>query len=169
MDVEGNVLEMASEPAASGMASKIKHLAYPTREWGGMIWSYMGPQDAVPEFRPPQWAPTEETRVAIAKAIIPCNWAQILGGAIDSAHSSSLHSSDMVPARVDTAKATANTWLRPSTDKAPRMQVQRTDYGSSGIGSSHHLSAEAMKAGTGTVITHIRWPRPERPPRRCRR
>ena len=129
MDVEGNVLEMASEPAASGMASKVKHLAYPTKEWGGMVWSYMGPQDAVPEFHPPQWAPTEDTRVSIAKAIIPCNWAQILEGAIDSAHSSSLHSSDMVPARVDTAKTTASTWLRPSTDKAPRMQVQRTDYG----------------------------------------
>jgi phthalate 4,5-dioxygenase oxygenase subunit len=83
----------------------------------------------VPAFRPPAWAPTAETRVSIAKVLLPCNWAQILEGAIDSAHSSSLHSSDMVPARVDSAQATANTWLRPSTDKAPRMQVQRTGYG----------------------------------------
>ena len=129
MDVEGNVLEMASEPAASGLAAKTKHTAWPVKEWGGMVWSYLGPQDAVPEFRPPAWAPTADTRVSIAKALLPCNWAQILEGAIDSAHSSSLHSSDMVPARVDGAKATANTWLRPSTDKAPRMQVQRTPYG----------------------------------------
>jgi phthalate 4,5-dioxygenase oxygenase subunit len=35
----------------------------------------------------------------------------------------------MVPARVATAQATASNWLRPSTDKAPRMQVQRTAYG----------------------------------------
>ncbi len=35
----------------------------------------------------------------------------------------------MVPARVDGAKATANLWLRPSTDKAPRLQVERTSYG----------------------------------------
>ena len=89
----------------------------------------MGPKDDVPAFRPPAWAPTAETRVSIAKVLLPCNWAQILEGAIDSAHSSSLHSSDMVPARVDGAQATANTWLRPSTDKAPRMQVQRTGYG----------------------------------------
>ena len=129
MDVQGKVLEMASEPAASSMAEKIKHKAYSAREWGGMVWAYMGPQDAVPEFHPPAWAPTADTRVTIAKALLPCNWAQILEGAIDSAHSSSLHSSDMVPARVDGAKATANTWLRPSTDKAPRMQVQRTTYG----------------------------------------
>jgi len=60
---------------------------------------------------------------------VPCNWAQILEGQIDSAHSSSLHSSDMVPANVDAAKATDTTWLRPSTDKAPRMQCENTSYG----------------------------------------
>ncbi len=129
MDVQGNVLEMVSEPAASGMAQKVKHLAYPTQEWGGLVWVYMGPSETQPAFVPPAWAPTADTRVTIAKAIIPCNWAQILEGAIDSAHSSSLHSSDMVPARVDTAKATDSMWLRPSTDKAPRMQIERAAYG----------------------------------------
>jgi phthalate 4,5-dioxygenase oxygenase subunit len=129
MDVEGNVLEMVSEPAASGMAQKVKHLAYPVTEWGGFVWAYMGPKETQPEFEPPAWAPTADTKVTIAKALIPCNWAQILEGAIDSAHSSSLHSSDMVPARVEGAEATDTHWLRPSTDKAPRMQVERGTYG----------------------------------------
>ncbi len=132
MDVDGNVLEMVSEPAANPMAKevkKVKHLAYPTQEWAGFVWAYMGPADTQPEFLPPAWAPTADTRVTIAKAIIPCNWAQILEGAIDSAHSSSLHSSDMVPARVQSAGVTDSTWLRPSTDKAPRMQVERAPYG----------------------------------------
>jgi phthalate 4,5-dioxygenase len=132
MDVEGNVIEMVSEPAASCLAQKVKHTAYPTKEWGSFVWAYMGKLkvgESLPDFVPPAWAPTADTRVTVAKALLPCNWAQILEGAIDSAHSSSLHSSDMVPARVDSAKATANTWLRPSTDKAPRMQVQRTSYG----------------------------------------
>ena len=129
MDTGGNVLEMASEPAASGMADKVKHTAYPTQEWGGFIWAWMGPRDAMPEFRPPAWAPTADARVSIAKAIIPCNWAQILEGAIDSAHSSSLHSSDFVPARVDSAGATGTKFLRPSTDKAPRLQMDRAGYG----------------------------------------
>ena len=132
MDVDGNVLERVSEPPSrdsSGVAQKVKHLAYPTQEWGGFVWAYMGPADTQPEFLPPAWAPTEDTQVTIAKAIIPCNWAQILEGAIDSAHSSSLHSSDMVPARVEGAQATETAWLRPSTDKAPRMQVERGTYG----------------------------------------
>lgn len=128
-DVMGNVIEMVSEPASSCMTDKVKHKAYPTHEWGGMVWAYMGPQDAVPEFVAPAWAPTADTRVSIAKALLPCNWAQILEGAIDSAHSSSLHSSDFVPARVGGAEATSKNWLRPSTDKAPRLQVERTGYG----------------------------------------
>ena len=76
----------------------------------------------MPEFEPPAFAPTPNARVSIVKIHVPCNWAQMLEGQIDSAHSSSLHSSDMVPANVDSAKATDTTWLRPSTDKAPRMQ-----------------------------------------------
>jgi len=129
MDVEGNVLEMVSEPAASGLVEKVKHKAYPTKEWGSFIWAYMGPADTMPEFRPPVWAPTAQTRVSVAKVVVPCNWAQILEGAIDSAHSSSLHSSDMVPAKVQSAQATDKEWLRPSTDKAPRLQLERTGYG----------------------------------------
>ncbi len=129
MDVKGRVIEMVSEPAASCLAAKVQHKAYPVREWGGFVWAWFGNAEQVAEFVPPPWAPTKDTRVTIAKAIVPCNWAQILEGAIDSAHSSSLHSSDMVPARVAGAEATANNWLRPSTDKAPRMQVQRGAYG----------------------------------------
>jgi len=129
MDVVGNVVDMASEPQGSGLAQKVKHKAYPVKEWGGFVWAYMGPPEHQPEFVPPPWAPQENTRLAVAKIIIPCNWAQILEGQIDSAHSSSLHSSDMVPARVDGAKATDTQWLRPSTDKSPRMQVERTPYG----------------------------------------
>ena len=134
MDVDGNIVERVSEPVipivnAAATTAAPKHLAYPTREWGGFVWAYMGPPDTQPEFVPPAWAPTADTQVTIAKVIIDCNWAQILEGAIDSAHSSSLHSSDMVPARVSSAQATDSMWLRPSTDKAPRMQIERGGYG----------------------------------------
>ena len=107
----------------------MKHKAYPAREAGGFVWCYMGPADEMPEFEPPAFAPTPDARVSATKVRVRCNWAQILEGQIDSAHSSSLHSSDMVPAQVDGAKATDANWLRPSTDKAPRFQIERTSYG----------------------------------------
>jgi phthalate 4,5-dioxygenase oxygenase subunit len=128
-DVEGNCVEMASEPPETGFAGKVKHKAYPAREAGGFVWTYMGPPAEMPEFEPPAFAPTPDARVSIIKIKVQANWAQITEGQIDSAHSSTLHSSDMVPARVDAAKATDVNWLRPSTDKAPRFQVQRTSFG----------------------------------------
>ena len=128
-DVDGNVVEMVSEPPESRFAEKVKHKAYPTQEAGGFVWVYMGPKEHMPEFEAPAWAPTPDAKVSIVKIDIPCNWAQIMEGQIDSAHSSSLHSSDMRPARVDTAKAADTHWLRPSTDKSPKLQVQLTNYG----------------------------------------
>src|SRR6185312_7589885 len=129
VDVDGNILEMASEPQGSRMTEKVKHKSYPAREAGGFVWIYMGEPEHMPAFEPPAFAPTPHAKVSIVKIHVPCNWAQILEGQIDSAHSSSLHSSDMVPAKVDSAKATDTTWLRPSTDKAPRMQCENTSYG----------------------------------------
>jgi phthalate 4,5-dioxygenase oxygenase subunit len=128
-DVDGNVVEMASEPPDSNIPQRVKHRAYPTREAGGFVWCHMGPPEAFREFEPPAFAPTPAARVSATKVRVRCNWAQVLEGQIDSAHSSSLHSSDMVPAQVDGAKATDVNWLRPSTDKAPRFQIERTSYG----------------------------------------
>jgi phthalate 4,5-dioxygenase oxygenase subunit len=120
---------MTSEPAESGFARKVRHTAYPAHEAAGFVWTWMGPAAEIPEFEPPSFAPTPDVRVNLIKIKVKANWAQITEGQIDSAHSSSLHSSDMVPARVDSAKATDTNWLRPSTDKAPRLDVQRTSFG----------------------------------------
>jgi phthalate 4,5-dioxygenase oxygenase subunit len=127
-DTQGNVVDMPSEPKASALREKITHLSYPTREAGGFVWAYMGPAETMPEFEAPPWAPQDQARVAIAKVELACNWAQIMEGQIDSAHSSTLHSSDMRPARGEAA-AKGDHWVRPSTDKNPRIQVQLTNYG----------------------------------------
>jgi phthalate 4,5-dioxygenase oxygenase subunit len=129
VDVEGNVVDRPCESHEAVLAKKVTHKAYPSREAGGFVWVWMGPLDEMREFEPPAWAPSPHIRTSIVKIHVACNWAQVLEGAIDSAHSSSLHSTDMVPARVDRAGATGKEWLRPSTDKAPRLQVQRTDFG----------------------------------------
>ena len=126
-DVEGNVLEAASEP--SGKTS-VKAKSYPARESGGFIWIWMGPKEEMREMEPPAWAPVPGIRYAIVKMHAACNWAQVLEGSIDSAHSSSLHSTNMPAAQdVHGSTATDSAWLRPSNDKAPRLQFQPTSYG----------------------------------------
>jgi phthalate 4,5-dioxygenase oxygenase subunit len=130
IDVEGNVVDRPSDANDMGRTLKpVKQKAYASRESGGFVWIWMGAPERMPEFEPPAWAPHPAIRTSIVKMHVACNWAQVLEGAIDSAHSSSLHATDMVPAHVAGAGATASEWLRPSTDRAPRLQVQRTDFG----------------------------------------
>lgn len=126
-DVEGNALEAPSEPFGANPALKAK--AYAARESGGFIWVWMGPRDEMRELEAPAWAPTRETRISIVKMHAACNWAQVLEGSIDSAHSSSLHSTEMPAAEVEGSTATDSAWLRPSNDKAPRLQFEPTSYG----------------------------------------
>jgi phthalate 4,5-dioxygenase len=128
-DVDGNVVDLASEPPGGNVPERVKQKAYPAREAGGFVWTYLGPAEEMRELEPPAFAPTPDAHVSATKVRVHCNWAQILEGQIDSAHSSSLHSSDMVPAQVDGATATDVNWLRPSTDKQPRFQIERTSYG----------------------------------------
>ncbi len=131
-DIDGNVVDMPSEPKASALPEKAKHLSYPDARGRRLRLGLYGPAGGDAGIRGaaghPMEAPHAEARVAIAKIELPCNWAQIMEGQIDSAHSSTLHSSDMRPAKGD-ATAKGDHWVRPSTDKNPRIQVQLTNYG----------------------------------------
>src|SRR3954451_8624734 len=41
-DTAGNCIDMPNEPAESDFKAKVKAVAYPTRERGGIVWVYMG-------------------------------------------------------------------------------------------------------------------------------
>src|SRR5262245_32835649 len=129
LDVEGRVIDMPAEVPGRCERLKMQHLSYPVREGGGFAWVWMGPPGEMREFEPPAWAPHPNCRTSIVKMHAACNWAQVLEGSIDSAHSSSLHSTNMPSAEVEGATATDSAWLRPSTDKAPRLHFEPTPYG----------------------------------------
>ena len=42
-DVDGRCVDMPTMPAESRFRDKVRTAAYPTREWGGFVWAYMGP------------------------------------------------------------------------------------------------------------------------------
>jgi len=128
-DVDGNVVDQTCEPEGGRLQRALKHKSYPARESGGFVWAYMGPANEFREFEPPGWAAAPAERIAIVKMHVACNWAQVLEGSIDSAHSSSLHSSVMPTRNVDGARAEGEYWPRPSADAAPRMQFQGTSFG----------------------------------------
>src|SRR5712692_4241071 len=49
--LDGQCLEMPCEPAESSFASKVRHVAYPCVDQGGVIWAYMGPTCPPPSGR----------------------------------------------------------------------------------------------------------------------
>src|SRR5438132_10869357 len=54
-DASGACIDMPNEPAESDFKSKVKAVAYPTRERGGIVWAYMGPPSdppALPDLEP---------------------------------------------------------------------------------------------------------------------
>ncbi len=47
-DTQGRCIDQPLEPRDSDLKGKIRHLWYPVEEWGGVIWTYMGPDKENP-------------------------------------------------------------------------------------------------------------------------
>ena len=43
-DVKGRCIDTPLEPCDSELKNRIRHLWYPVEEWGGVVWTYMGPE-----------------------------------------------------------------------------------------------------------------------------
>jgi phenylpropionate dioxygenase-like ring-hydroxylating dioxygenase large terminal subunit len=118
-DVDGTCVDMPSEPPDSLFKTKVTITAYPTHEGGGVIFTYMGP----PESRPPlpdfEWMRAPATHRFVSKTYEEANWLQALEGGIDTAHSSFAHNERL---------GDKENWVR-NKDTAPRLDVERTDYG----------------------------------------
>lgn len=139
MNVSGEILEMPSEPPDSRATKIMKQKAYPVKEAGGLIWTYLGDPQQVPDFEPPAFAVGSNAKISIAKVVVRANWAQVVEGGIDSSHSSNLHSDEMrgasgvegssISRTEHHGLSNAFTVKRPSVDKAPRLKVETTNYG----------------------------------------
>ena len=111
----GAVTEMPAEPEGSAFVEKVRAVSYPVYESAGIVWTYLGapvPAPPVPAFA---YSLVPDSHRVNGKHRTDCNWTQSLEGAIDSAHSSFLHSSDIEG--------------RPSTDRHPRLRTEDTPYG----------------------------------------
>jgi phthalate 4,5-dioxygenase len=47
-DIRGRCIDTPLEPCDSDLKGKIRHLWYPVEEWGGVVWTYMGPEKENP-------------------------------------------------------------------------------------------------------------------------
>jgi phenylpropionate dioxygenase-like ring-hydroxylating dioxygenase large terminal subunit len=91
LDVAGDVLEAPAEPRPERFFGKVFAKHYPTREAGGIVWTYMGPPEFEPEF--PLWRFTQlpPSHVLSVHYLQDCNYFQAIEGDFDPAHASFLH------------------------------------------------------------------------------
>ncbi|HEX9663542.1 MAG TPA: Rieske 2Fe-2S domain-containing protein [Candidatus Binatia bacterium] len=146
-DVDGNCVDLPTEPPESNFKDKVKLTSYTLREAGGIIWAYMGPKDYIPELPQFPLIQVPSDYRFVIKRLQESNFAQALEGGIDSAHTRFLHG------RLDAFRNTAN-YLKATAplrkrftdapdslspreldilfrmaDKAPRVMAKRTRYG----------------------------------------
>ena len=89
-DIEGRCLEQPGEPGGGEHRDAIRHPAYPCKEAGGVIFTYMGPGQAplLPNY---DFLNASADHLYVNKIFHQCNYLQANEGNIDPIHLSFLH------------------------------------------------------------------------------
>ena len=89
-DAEGNCLEQPAESPNSTFKDRIHTVAYPVREMGGLLFTYMGPGEA-PELPHFDYYTQPNSLRQIYHTLVPANWLQIMENSMDPLHLEWLH------------------------------------------------------------------------------
>jgi phthalate 4,5-dioxygenase len=133
-DHAGQCLEMPNEPEEHRFCEKVKTLAYPCRERGGVVWIYMGPHGTAPELPELEWNSDPRTPAYMHASVRNCNWVQALEGDLDSSHINILHgrvddpgAPTVIGAHMPGSWSDGIRLVRGSS--APYLEVVDTEYG----------------------------------------
>ena len=164
-DVRGQCLEMPAEPQGSKFAQKVKHLSYPVREQGGLLFAYLGPNPDDPPPLPKYAALADcaGQRSLEATRVYDYNWFNFIENGADPAHFSILH-------RADPDDGTWRSWFFNFKD-IPYFDAIETAYGMKVVSRKPGPSADTeyvdeksfalpsiLQIGD-TEFTHFRQPR----------
>lgn len=124
-DISGRCVDMPSEPPESTFKERVRAKAYPCRERGGVVWTYMGPRADPPPLPTiePNLLPEGEYTVGVTMR--NCNWLQGLEGDIDTSHLQFLHHGCVKPEDVRPGTMSYYALLH----RAPRYEVTDTPGG----------------------------------------
>jgi phthalate 4,5-dioxygenase len=89
---EGKCLEMPNIPVAQWFTDEIRHPGYPCREFGGIIWTYLGSAKEPPLLPDFEFLRISDDNRNYRLFFQECNYLQVLEGGIDPTHVMWLHS-----------------------------------------------------------------------------
>jgi phenylpropionate dioxygenase-like ring-hydroxylating dioxygenase large terminal subunit len=117
-DVDGNCVDMPTEPADSRYKERIRATAYPLIEVGDVLWAHLGPPESRPDVPAMEWVRAPATHRFVSKTLEYANFLQGIEGGIDTAHSTYLHNNNL-----------SDRLGFRQMDGAPRLEVEKTGYG----------------------------------------
>lgn len=125
--VDGTVMETPNV-ADPRFRARFKARAYPVREAGGIIWTYVGPKELEPPF--PHWPYFDypsERRLTVT-FVVPANFVQVQEALLDSSHLTILHQDSFkrpASADIDFVGNVINVDGRPD----PKVEAEETTFG----------------------------------------
>ena len=148
-DVSGKAVDLPNVPPGSSYHDTVKIRAYPTVEFGEMIWAYLDQRAVVDRTvpNPPEleFGLVPEHHRYVTKRLQQCNWAQSIEGALDTAHFSFLHMPAPGVKSHENPDAPADLrrlrWIRE--DPMPRFSIIEHDVGFV-IGAARHADGEDL-------------------------
>ena len=136
-DVDGKAVDLPNVPAGVRHHETVRTRAYPTREYGGIVWAYLGPpaeehpDGKLPEVPRLEFGLVPDAHRHVMKQLMECNWAQIMEGDLDTSHFSFLHMPAPSVASNENPDAPADErrlrWIR--NDPMPQFQILEHDVG----------------------------------------
>ena len=131
-DVTGKAVDLPNVAPGRALHDTVRIKAYPTREYGDIVWAYMGPATAkLPEVPGLEFGQVPAENRYVMKQLMQCNWAQIMEGDLDTSHFSFLHMPAPSVASNENPDAPADArrlrWIR--NDPIPQFQILDHDVG----------------------------------------
>jgi phthalate 4,5-dioxygenase len=129
-DVAGHCLQQPGEPGGGEHRDSIRHPAYPCKEAGGVVFTYMGPGEP-PLFPNYDFLNASGDHLYVEKIFHECNYLQANEGNIDPVHLSFLHR--FLEHREEQYRgvrgADESHYNLVARNIAPIMDVELTDFG----------------------------------------
>ncbi|MEX2599631.1 MAG: Rieske 2Fe-2S domain-containing protein [Dehalococcoidia bacterium] len=141
-DIHGKILDLPMEPDDSPLWHEALAPSFQIREYGGLIWGYVGPQDDVPDLPEFEWTHVPPEQRYLSRFLVECNYMQGVEGGLDASRVAALQKAGLLTAE------------DPLGDNvAQRIQAKQTEYGLT-IGTA--LEGESDKADL--QVTHWLMP-----------
>jgi phthalate 4,5-dioxygenase oxygenase subunit len=125
-DVSGQCTEVPSERRESGFCTRIKLKSYPLVERGGVLWTYMGPEELQPDLPEYEFATVADDNRYVSKRHQECNYLQAMEGGIDPSHVAFLHSGEIQNEPMIATEHAKEHWRQ---DLEVKLEAQTSDGG----------------------------------------